>query len=73
MTVVHPDHRCVRCGGIILRQHQRCPRGTPAALFCWRAADVTEIEPGLGLRPGSAPAAPLLDLGADPYAEDWHG
>ena len=70
-TNVHPDHRCVRCSGVILKEDQLCPRGTLAALHCWRRADVTEIGPGLCLGPGSAPAAPLVDLGADPYLEDW--
>ncbi len=71
MTARNPG-RCARCGQEYV-PHRMCPARTVYSWHCWpeeATPGTLEIEPGLGLRPGSEPAAPLLDVGKDPYAED---
>ncbi len=71
LVIVPPT--CARCGQEY-QPHRMCPRRTAAGgIYCWPEGshpDTLQLEPGLGLRPGSAPAAPLLDIGKDPYTED---
>ncbi len=64
---------CVRCGRPIVDPRAMCPKRVPYTFSCWPAKDsgaTLQIDSDLAIRPGSHPAAQLLDLGADPYAED---
>ena len=61
---------CARCGREIAHERQLCHARTPASPFCWAEepeGDTLEIQPGLQIRPGSAPAVPLRDFEGDLY------
>ena len=50
-----------------------CPKRVPYTFSCWPEGTdgaILRVDSNLAIRPGSDPAAPLLDVGTDPYAED---